>query len=324
MNRRILAASVGLLACGLAGCSSRDTDGRLVGTLERDRIELIAEESEPIVSLDVREGEHVTVGQVLVHLETEVAGAQAAQAEAQVAQAKQRLIELERGERVEVVQQARARVVAARAMDERDQREFRRVSELVRQRLVSQTELDRARAASDASRASLHEAEEQLSALLRGNRVEDIDQARAAVAAAESAAHELAVTNARLIVRATRPGVIEALPYRMGERPPKGSPVVVLLADTPAFARIYVPESQRIHIRPGTRALVYIDGRDQPLNGFVRYVASDSAFTPYFALTQRDRTRLAFLAEVEVADGEARNLPAGVPVQVSIDGVGRG
>ncbi len=209
-------------------------------------------------------------------------------------------------------------------MDERDRREFRRVSELVRQRLVSQTELDQARAASDASRASLHEAEEQLSALLRGNRVEDIDQARAAVAAAESAAHELAVTNARLIVRATRPGVIEALPYRMGERPPKGSPVVVLLADTPAFARIYVPESQRIHIRPGTRALVYIDGRDQPLNGFVRYVASDSAFTPYFALTQRDRTRLAFLAEVEVADGETRNLPAGVPVQVSIDGVGRG
>lgn len=325
MSARI-AVTWALLLCAvlLAGCDRSRTESRLVGTLERDRIELIAEESEPIVSLDVREGEHVVAGQVLVHLETEVAGAQTAQAQAQVAQAKQRLVELERGERIEVVQQARARVAAARAMDERDQREFRRVSELVRQRLVSQTELDQARAATDASRASLHEAEEQLKALLRGNRVEDIDQGRAALAAAESAARELEVTNARLIVRATRPGVIEALPYRMGERPPKGSPVVVMLADTPAFARIYVPERDRVHIRPGSRALIYVDGRAQPFKGFVRYVASDSAFTPYFALTQRDRGRLAFLAEVELTDAGTRNLPAGVPVQVSIDGLGRG
>jgi HlyD family secretion protein len=308
----------------LSGCDRGDSQSRWVGTLERDRIELVAEESEPILSLDVREGEHVTSGQVLVHQETEVARARASQAEAQVAEAQQHLVELVRGERVEVVRQAQARVAAARAMDERDQREFRRVSELVRQRLVSQTELDQARAATDASQASLHEAEEQLGALLRGNRVEDIDQARAAVSAAQAAARELEVTNARLVVRATRPGVIEALPYRMGERPPKGNPVVVMLADTPAFARVYVPESERIHVRPGTRAQIYVDGRSQPFNGFVRYVASDAAFTPYYALTQRDRSRLAFLAEVEVTGAEARDLPAGVPVEVTIQGAGRG
>ena len=190
MNRRIaVTTAVGLLLSGaLSACSRGDAQPRLVGTLERDRIELIAEESEPIMSLDVREGEHVVSGQILVHQETEVAHARAAQAEAQVAQARQHLTELERGERVEVVQQARARLAAARALHERDAREFRRVSELVRQRLVSQTELDQARAANDASQASLREAQEQLNALLRGNRVEDIDQARAAVAAADSAA----------------------------------------------------------------------------------------------------------------------------------------
>ncbi len=326
MNRRMAAAIAlsALLPGALTACSRGDSEPRLVGTLERDRIELVAEESEPIMSLDVREGEHVASGQILVHQETEVARARAAQAEAQVAQARQHLTELERGERVEVVQQARARLAAARAMDERDEREFRRVSELVKQRLVSQSQLDQARAASDSSHASLHEAQEQLNVLLRGNRVEEIDQARSALAASESAAKELEITDARLMVRATRPGVIEALPYRMGERPPKGNPVVVMLADTPAFARVYVPESERIHIRAGTKALVYVDGRDQPLNGFVRYVASDSAFTPYFALTQRDRSRLAFLAEVEVSDAETKSLPAGVPVEVRLLGDGSG
>lgn len=322
---RAMAMAQSMLLCGaLAACSREDADPPLVGTLERDRIELIAEESEPILSLDVREGQHVVSGQILVHQETETARARAAQAEAQVQQASQHLRELERGERIEVIQQARARLAAARAMDERDAREFRRVSELVRQRLVSQTQLDQARAAGDASHASLHEAQEQLNALLRGNRVEDIDQARSALAAAESAARELQITDARLIVRATRPGVIEALPYRMGERPPKGNPVVVMLADTPAFARVYVPEPERIRIKPGTKALIYVDGRAQPLNGFVRYVASDSAFTPYFALTQRDRSRLAFLAEVEVTDAATASLPAGVPVEVKILGDGRG
>ena len=323
MTATVFVAAILLIGL-LGGCSRTDAQSRLVGTLERDRIELIAEESEPILSLDVREGDHVASGQVLVHQETEVARARTAQAQAQAAQAQQHLTELQRGERVEVIQQARARVAAAVAMDERDQREFRRVSELVQQRLVSQTQLDQARAANDASHASLHESQEQLNALLRGNRVEDIDQARSAVAAAESAVRELEVTNARLVVRATRPGVIEALPYRMGERPPKGSPVVVLLADTPAFARIYVPESERIRIRPGTRALIYVDGREQPIKGFFRYVASDSAFTPYFALTQRDRSRLAFLAEVEIADPQTHNLPAGVPVEVKVLGEGSG
>jgi HlyD family secretion protein len=270
------------------------------------------------MSLDVREGAHVTTGQVLVRQDTDIARARLAQAEAQVDQAQHRLTELERGERVEVIDQARARVAMAQAAVARDEREFRRVSELVSQKLVSQTELDQARAANDASHASLTEAKAQLTALLRGNRIEEIDQARAAVASAQSAARELEVSNARMIVRASRPGVVEALPFRMGERPPKGAPVVLMLADTPAFARIYVPESERYWIRPGAKAQIHIDGRSQPLSGFVRYVASDSVFTPYYALTQRDRNRLVFLAEVEVADADTRRLPAGVPVEVTI------
>jgi HlyD family secretion protein len=189
---------------------------------------------------------------------------------------------------------------------------------------VSQSQLDQAQAARTSSHANLREAQAQLTALLRGNRVEDINQARAALAAAESAARELELTDARLIVRATRPGLVEAIPYKMGERPPRGSPVIVMLADTPAFARVYIPESQRLRVRPGRRAQIYVDGRAQPLAGFVRFVASDAAFTPYFALTQRDRGRLTFLAEVEVSDPHIRELPAGVPVEVEILGDGRG
>ena len=304
-------------AFALSACE-RNKEAPLVGTLERDRIEIIAEEAEPILSLEVRQGDHVEMGQVLVRQETEIAGARMAQAHAQAEEARHKLMELERGARKEDIAAARARVAMARAAADRDERELARSEELVKQRLVSQSQLDQARAARNASVASAHEAEAALAELLNGTRIEQVDQARAALAAAESAERELEITDSRLILRATRAGIVDALPFRAGERPPRGTPVVVLLADTPAFARVYVPEPRRAAIKPRVQAQIFVDGVVQPLSGFVRWVARDAAFTPYFALTQRDRSRLAFLAEVEVTDPRVRDLPAGVPVEVRI------
>jgi HlyD family secretion protein len=311
----LLAVSSALL---LSACSRGNGDAPLVGTLERDRIEIISEEAEPIVALEVREGDRVAAGQVLLRQDTEVASARFAQADAQVAEAKHRLSELVKGARRENIEEARARLDAARATAERDVRELARGEELVKQRLISQSELDQTRAAQNTSAAAAKEAVAALAELLNGTRVEQLDQARAALAAAESARKQLELTDARLVVRATRAGIVDALPYKAGERPPRGTPVVVLLADTPAFARVYVPEPLRAHVKPRTRALVHVDGVEQPLEGFVRWVASEAAFTPYFALTQRDRSRLAFLAEVEVTDQRVRELPAGVPVEVEL------
>ena len=302
----------------LAGCGRGNSEALLVGTLERDRIEIVAEESEPILSLDVREGDRVTLGQVLMKQDTGVATARFAQADAQVDEAKHRLTELKTGARREDIAEARARLESARATSERDLREFARDEELAKQRLISQSQLDQSRAARDASSAAAREAEAALAELLNGTRIEQLDQARATVAAAESSRRQLEITDARLVVRATRGGTIDALPFKSGERPPKGSTVAVLLADTPAFARVYVPEPMRARVVPRTRAIIRVDGIEAPLEGFVRWVASDAAFTPYFALTQRDRSRLSFLAEVQVTDDRANQLPAGVPVEVEI------
>jgi HlyD family secretion protein len=60
-----------------------------------------------------------------------------------------------------------------------------------------------------------------------------------------------------------------------------------------------------------------------PVEGRVRWVASDPAFTPYFALTERDRGRLTYLAKVDIVDDLAR-LPDGVPVEVVFQDVGGG
>ena len=56
-------------------------------------------------------------------------------------------------------------------------------------------------------------------------------------------------------------------------------------------------------------ATVRLDGVDREMQGAVRWVSADASFTPYFALTEHDRSRLAYLAElgtllVSLAGGE--------------------
>src|SRR5690606_2947234 len=115
----------------LIACSDSSDRTRLVGTLERDRIELAAEFAEPLVAIEVREGERVAPGQVLARQETRLIGARVAQAEARAAAARQRLTELETGARIETIDEARARLAAARAAALREEREFTRIDRLV-------------------------------------------------------------------------------------------------------------------------------------------------------------------------------------------------
>ncbi len=66
----------------------------------------------------------------------------------------------------------------------------------------------------------------------------------------------------------------------------------------------------------GLEVTVRIDGFEETFAGRVRSVSHDAVFTPYYALTERDRSRLSYLAEVELLDPKARDLPTGIPVEV--------
>ena len=75
---------------------------------------------------------------------------------------------------------------------------------------------------------------------------------------------------------------------------------VLLVGDAP-HARVYVPEALRAQVRVGGAATVRVgaDGARQ-FPGRVRMVRSEPVFTPYFALSGKDASRLSFLAEVQL------------------------
>jgi HlyD family secretion protein len=319
-RRSARSRAAGLLALALlaAACrAERPLDA--VGTLERDRIELIAQSSDPIAEIAVREGDRVHPDQLLLRLDSARPDARVAQARALREQAQARLAEVERGPRSERIEQARARLAAARSQVETMRREIERIRVLAAQDYASRSRLEQLENQGADARARRDDAQAELDTLVHGSTREEIDQARSALAAAQATLAEIEVERGRMDVRAPSEGVVDALPFELGERPPAGAVVAVLLANSAPYARVYVPESVRASLLPGARATIHVDGHPEPFEGRLRTVAAEASFTPYFALTRYDRGRLSYLAEIDVVGPEGTRLPTGVPVEVRFE-----
>jgi HlyD family secretion protein len=306
-----------LLAAALSGCDTADDPARVVGQLESDRIELVADAAEPIVQKAVAEGQQVKVGTLLLAQDRSRIAARLDEAEAMLGQSRARLDELTRGPRQEQITAARASVAGAeRELDFR-RIEYERAKRLHDENLGSEESVDRTMAALDAAGADLEVQEAHLTELLEGTTVEELRQAENAVRQFEARLALLEVEEQRLTTEAPSDGIVDSILFEPGERPAAGQPMLVFLSGAQPYARVYIPESMRVSIAPGTSARVHVDGLAEPINGRVRWVASEAAFTPYFALTERDRGRLSFAAKVDIEpDAALGRLPDGVPVEV--------
>jgi len=275
MNLRLL--SLVLLTAGLAACGN-DTALPLTGTLERDRMELVAEAQEPIVQVAVHEGDRVKAGDIILQLDPGEVMAEVAQAQS-------------------ARDQAAAKLPGADASFTRAQKDFDRIQALVKQQTETASKLDQARDALSNARAARN-------------------MAAAALSQAQAALDQAKITLDRLSVRAPRDATVDSLPYHLGERPPARAVVAVLLDAENAYVQVYVPEPLRPRAVAGTQATLKFDGLGKSYAGVLRYISQDASFTPYYSLTERDRSRLAYLAKVYLQPGDAAQLPSGAPVSV--------
>ena len=297
----------------LIACNNSD-DSFMVGTLERDRVEVTVESNEPIVAIHVQDGQILKTGDLILEQDPARLERILAQQLALRDQSAARLAELVRGPREETIREARAQLGSARSSAKNAATNLTRVKELFARDLSNQSSLDLATTLSETTIAAEQAVSESLNRLLNGTTVEELDQAIAALKAAEAAISRIQLDIDRLKIHAPVNGMMDKRLYQLGERPPIGATVSVILDSARTFARIYVPEPLRASVQPGKQLVVRIDGKDQSFTGTVRWVSADASFTPYFALTEHDRSRLSYLAEVDVPD--ASSLPSGLPLEV--------
>ncbi|MDD9890449.1 MAG: HlyD family efflux transporter periplasmic adaptor subunit [Gammaproteobacteria bacterium] len=289
-----------------------------VGQLESDRVEIVAESNEPIVSIPVLEGDVLNQGGIILRQDTNRIDIRIQEADANIERIQAILDEQIAGPRPETIDAMQANLLEANIERDFRARELNRLTGLREQNLTSIESIDTAQMLLARAEARINLFTAQLAELQAGTREEQIAQTRHQLQQASAQLNSLRFDRERLFVIATASGLVDSLPFEVGERPRVGDVVAVLLTGSQPYARVYIPEPMRVGINIGSELLVHIDGIENPLAGTVRRIASESSFTPYFALTERDRSRLSYMAEIALPDTTSR-LPEGVPVQVYFD-----
>lgn len=304
-----------VLLFGLAGC--QESPPAALGVLASDRIELVADMAEPILEILVTEGEHIVKGQALVVLDTSRINAQLAMADSEVGRLKALLVEQKNGPRAQQIAIARARVVASTL--ERDQAEltWKRQERLNASGLGVADELDRTRIGLELRESQLSATNDSLSELLAGTRTEQIEQTVQQLQKAKAQVSLLEVDRERLELKSAAEGVVDSLPFEVGEVPRKGDVLAVILMGGQPLARVYVPEQLRLAMSPGDEVSIAIDGMEQEITGRVRNISSNASFTPYYALVESDRRRLSYVAEITLPEMLER-LPDGLPIELRL------
>ncbi len=195
---------------------------------------------------------------------------------------------------------------------------------------VAAAELRASEAANAAAAAALVEAkgEFQRQEKLRRSRVtapQALDAARRKrdEAVAQVAEREARIAQAKkqlenLTIRAHAAGIVDQLPYEVGERAPAGGVVAVVMADAKPWVRIWLPARTVAHIGSGSQAIVTVEGLDEPLHGTVTHVAREPEFTPHYALTERESAHLVYGSRIRLDDAP-EDLRAGLPAQVRLE-----
>lgn len=300
----------------IVGCQSNDKPYSY-GTLERKRILLTAVDDEIVTGIYVKEGQTIQKGQLLLQLNDTTAKAHLQEAKASLLKAQAQLEKLQKGARVEVIAAMEANLSRAQAELSLKTLSFNRSKNLQEKNVESKSAFDKARAAFLIAKAEQDQIAARLQELKNGSRKEDIQQAQATVNIAKANVIVAEQKLNDLIIKATRDGIVEALPWHLGERVSIGAPVAVLLSGMTPFARIYIPETARAKIAIGKTMNVFVDGYQKPFVGKVSKIANNPSYTPYYALTDDERQRLMYLAEIQL-DTSANAIPNGLPVKIEL------
>lgn len=283
------------------------------GVVERDLHTLTAPVSEQIVGVLVREGETVSTGQPLLQLDTTLALSRIAQRQAELAEANAVLAELEQGPRAENIARARAALTGADANVLDSQQRLQRVQTLLSSGAATAADVDQLTAARDLALAQQQQARQQLLELENGSRDEQIVQARARVEAAQARVQMEQKTLADLTLVSAHNGVINHLPWQTGDRIVQGQVLASILIADSAYVRVYLPADARAALNVGD-TLQIVPDQLSPVDARIRHIHSQPAYTPYYALNERDRARLMYLTELALPESAA--LPVGISVEV--------
>lgn len=135
---------------------------------------------------------------------------------------------------------------------------------------------------------------------------------------AAAAAHDQAKWRlARREGRAPTAAIVQDVLFRPGEFASASQPVVSLLPPENVKVRFFVPEADLGRVRIGDRVIFSCSGCPERFDGTVRFVSTETEFTPPVIYSDQSKEKLVYMVEA-VPDATPEALHPGQPVTVSL------
>ncbi len=290
----------------------------LYGNVDVRQVDMAFQAIGRVQEMRYEEGDAVKEGDLLARLEPETYKDLADLATARMEGQRIALRRLQAGSRVEEIARDRAQVEAAQAALVDAELVLKRRTELLKTGNVSRELYDEAKNAYDSARARLDVASQVAQLTRIGPRVEDIDQAKAALSAQEAT---VSLARRRLgdtELKAPGKAIVLTRIVEPGAMVGPNSPVYTLALTDKVWVRTYIAEPDLGRIKPGMAVRIYTDtDPTRGYDGWIGFISPTAEFTPKTVETTELRTQLVYRLRVFVREPDDR-LRQGMPVTVRV------
>jgi membrane fusion protein YbhG len=306
------------------------TSNRATGYVEATEVRVSAEVGGRLVDLKVAEGDRVSAGDVIARIDTADTDLALRRAMAERDQAQAQFALVRAGSRPEDIRQASAQAQSAQADIRAAQAELdaaaadlERFENLLRANAGSVKQRDDAATRKEVASARVRGAQDRaqaaadgLARLKAGARPQEIDAARARVAAVDAQIASLQKNAADAVVKAPVTGIVTSKLLDSGEMAAPRAPVVIVTDLDHAWANIYVDERLVPQLKIGQAATVITDA-GQRLSGTITFISPKAEFTPRNVQTADERSKLVYRIKV-TTDNRNGVLKPGMPVEAEL------
>ena len=150
-----------------------------------------------------------------------------------------------------------------------------------------------------------------------GARPEEIDAARARVAAVDAQIATLEKSIADASVKAPSAGAVTTKLVNVGEIVAPRAPLVVITDLDHAWGEVFVDEPLVPRLALGQQATLYTDAGGEGVPGTVTFISPKAEFTPRNVQTAEERSRLVYRVKVSV-DNSNGLFKSGMPVEAEL------
>lgn len=246
------------------------------GRIESDQVDIAAKSAGRVREVLVREGDLVSAGQVLAHVDASELQAQRAKYAADVAAEQASILE------------AQATVAQRRAEQVLKEANLRRALSVFKTGGISEQARDEAQSERDTAKALVDAAIKNVTA-----RERSVDAAQALIDQVDAQIADTALASpvkGRVLYQLANSGEVVSA----------GGKVLTIVNLSEIYMEIYLPLQQAMQVPIGSQARIQFDGTNFAVPAKVSFVSPDAQFTPKQVETRSERDKLVFRVKLRI------------------------